>query len=592
MKRRIIWRIVLGLVILLALALCVTKVIIPLFDVSDEEIAFIPDVKRFGGTEEEFTLESDNLSFVLDPETTHFTVTDKRTGKVWSSVAPGVASDANTMLVEKQRLQSIITVDYKNDTGKLTNYTSFARSVENRLYEVRKDGDTIRMTFTVGDIARTFMYPDAISDERLQSFLANLEKKDKRTIEDAYKKIDPNKYGKKDNPEELEALYPELKEGKAVWVLRKAKADTKENAATKIETAFANAGYTAADLTIDAQSMVQDESAEGATDKPIFNVTLVYRLEGDDLVVEVPLDELGYNPEYPITGLYILPAFGSSGMDEEGFILVPEGAGALIRYNNGMYRQNPYYANMYGWDWGSIRKEVVSETRMIFPVFGMATADSSFICIIEDGVSWSGINADVSGRPGAGSYNSAGAVYTIVHGDAYDVSERTNNTVYMFEQRIPEGKLSQRYRFIASDDYMDMAAAYRDYLTVKYPEMNRETSADATTVVEMIGAIDKVQQRWGVPTNVPIPMTDYNQAKALLEKLVAEEPHRPLCRLDEWRPESENPQQGSPDERNGQQKRAACLHCRRQGRRRSPLPGWSDPVRPRQRPEGGLRRHA
>ena len=540
MKRRIIWRIVLGLVILLALALCVTKVIIPLFDVSDEEITFVPDIKRFTSTEDTFTLESENLSFSLDPETTHITVTDKRTGKVWSSIAPGVASDSNTMLVEKQRLQSVVTVDYKNNTGKLTNYSSFARSVENRLYEVAKDGDTIRMTFTIGDIDRTYLYPDAISGDRLDAILANLAKKDQRTITDAYqeKGIDPdtgkNLYKKNDDVAALEAQYPDLKEGKTVWILRKAKADTKENAATKIETAFAAGGYTAEDYEYDESRIVREDAIEGATDKPIFNVTLVYRLEGDDLVVEVPLEQLSYNPDYPITSLYILPAFGAAGPKEEGFILVPEGTGALIRYNNGKNRQNPYYANMYGWDWASIRKEVVSETRMIFPVFGMSAGGSSFICIIEDGVSWSGINADVSGRSGAGSYNSVGATYTVVHGDSYDVSERTNNNVFMFEQRAPEGKLSQRYRFIASDDYMDMADSYRAYLTAKYPEMNRENSADATTVIEMVGAIDKVQQRMGVPTNLPIPMTDYKQAKTLLEKLAAENLSNLTVRYTGW----------------------------------------------------------
>lgn len=523
MKRRIVWRIVLGLVILLALVLCVTKVIIPLFDVSDELVAYVPDIKRYAGSEETFTLESENLSFVLDPDTTHFTVTDKRTGKVWSSVAPGVADDSNTMLNEKERLQSILTVDYKNNTGKQTNYSSFARSVTNRLYEVKMEGeDAIRVTFTVGDIARTYMYPDAITDERMQTFLSALAKKDKRTIEDAYKAYNPAKYGKKDDPAALEAMYPDLKEGKIVWALRKPKAETKENAATKIETAFAAAGYTAADLAIDDACIVREGEVEGATDKPIFNISLVYRLEGDDLVVEVPLDSMSYNPTYPITSLNLLPAFGAAGNDETGFILVPEGSGAIINYNNGKNKQNPYYANMYGWDWATIRKEVVSETRMIFPVFGMATQGSSFICIIEDGVSWAGVNADVSGRAGYGSYNSANAVYTIIHGDSYDVSERTNNNVYMFEQQLPEGKLSQRYRFVASDSYMDMAAAYRDYLTATCPELQREVSAEATTVIEMIGAIDKVQQRFGVPTNVPIPMTDYKQATELLQKLVGE----------------------------------------------------------------------
>ena len=110
MKRRIIWRIVLGLVILLALALCVTKVFIPLFDTSDEAKTYVPDIKRFAGTSETFTLESENLSFVLDPDTTNFTVTDKRTGKEWNSVASGIDSSSPTLSAEQKRLLSVLTV--------------------------------------------------------------------------------------------------------------------------------------------------------------------------------------------------------------------------------------------------------------------------------------------------------------------------------------------------------------------------------------------------------------------------------------------------------------------------------------------------
>ena len=534
MKRRIIWRIVLCLVLLLAALVCVDKVLLPLFDTSDDLRTYVPDIKRFAGTEDTFTLENDTLAFALDPETTHFTITDKRTGKVWSSTHEDVAKDAATMLNEKERLQSVLTLDYKNNTGKQTTFNTYARSVTNKLYALDKTESEIHVTYTIGDIARTYMYPDAISADRLQPFLDQLAKKDQRTITDAYKKYDPAKYGKKDDVATLEATYPDLKDGKVVYVLRKTKADTKENAATKIEKAFSAAGYTADDLTLDESRIVREGVVEGATDKPIFNVTVVYRLEGDDLVVEVPLDKLSYNPDYPITTLDILPAFGAAGKAETGYILVPEGTGAIINYNNGKVTQNAYYANMYGWDWASIRKEIVSETRMIFPVFGMATGGSSFLCIIEDGVSWAGINADVAGRNGYGSFNSANAEYAIVHGDSYDVSERTNNTVYMFEQQLPEGKLSQRYRFVASEDYMDMASAYREYLLAKHPELNREVSSEAHTVIEMVGAIDKVQQVFGIPTNVPIPMTDYKQAKALLEKLISEKLPNLSVRYTGW----------------------------------------------------------
>ena len=52
-------------------------------------------------------------------------------------------------------------------------------------------------------------------------------------------------------------------------------------------------------------------------------------------------------------------------------MLVPEGGGSLIRYNNGKLAQNAYYANLYGWDYGSDRVEAITETRADFPVFGM-----------------------------------------------------------------------------------------------------------------------------------------------------------------------------------------------------------------------------
>ena len=51
----------------------------------DEEV---PKIQPYGydGGEEPIVLESDDLIFTMDPLTTHFTVTKKSTGKVWSSL--------------------------------------------------------------------------------------------------------------------------------------------------------------------------------------------------------------------------------------------------------------------------------------------------------------------------------------------------------------------------------------------------------------------------------------------------------------------------------------------------------------------------
>ncbi len=539
MNRRIIWRIVLGLVILLALVLLVTQVFIPIFDTSDEQATFVPDIHRFAGTEETFSLETDVLQFTLDPETTHFTVTDKRTGKVWSSIAPGVESDSATLLEEKNRLMSVLTLTYMNKAGKDVTWSSYERSVTNKLYSVEtlEDGG-ICVTFTVGDIAREYLYPEAIRDADMQVLLAAADSKTARAIKDAYieKGVDPetgkSKYKKNDDVAALEAQYPALTEG-VVWILRKPKSETRDNAATKVEKAMADAGYTAEDYARD-QALVVSTGVEGATDKAIFNISVIYRLEGNDLVVEVPMSGISYNPNYPITTLNLLPAFGSASKTETGYILVPEGTGAIINFNNGKVKQSAYTARLYGHDYASIRTEVNGETRALFPVFGMATEGSSFLCILEDGKSWGSVTANTAGQPSYGSYNAANAFYTIIHGDNYDVSERTNNKVYMFEQQLPEGSIVQRYRFVDSDDYMVMASVYREYLLAANPQMQRIVSSEAHTVIELVGAIDKVQQVFGVPTNVPIPLTTYQQAEELTLRLIGEKLPNLSIRYTGW----------------------------------------------------------
>lgn len=513
MKRRIIVRIVLGVILLLALALLTNYVILPLFDTSDELQGH--DVSLYGYTkpETEMVMENDTLRFELDPDTTHFTLTDKRTGHVWSSSPADADNDPIALPVEKNKLNSTMTLNYSTSTGMNTLFTSNEHSVTNGVYEVvmQEDG-SVRLNYSVGRIQRSFLIPTAIADDRMQAFMEKMTSKQKKDIKEYYREYNIDKLRKTDNKDELLATYPDLAE-QHVWVLRDT---TKDHLKTRLEGYFAEVGYTAEDKEYDDSRIVQGANT---TAKAVFNVSIVFRLEGNDLVVEVPLEDIDYDVDYPLTALTLLPAFGAGGTSDDGFLLVPDGSGALIRFNNGKVNSRAYYANLYGWDWASIRTQVTNETRINFPVFGISSGDSSFVCIMEDGAAWAGVNADISGR--LTSYNTVNATYTIIHGDAYDVSERTNNAVYMFEKEAPQGVIRQRYRFLDSADYMSMATSYRDYLTDKYPDFAAQTvDSEASMNVELIGAIDKVQQVAGVPTSVPIALTTYDQATELLRELV------------------------------------------------------------------------
>jgi len=133
------------------------------------------------------------------------------------------------------------------------------------------------------------------------------------------------------------------------------------------------------------------DQSTSSNDNPIFNVSVIYRLEGKDLVVEVPFEDLAFDPETPIYTITPLPYFGAGGPDDEGFMLVPEGGGALINFNNGKTSQSSYYTNVYGWDMCLSRDAVVHNTRAYYGVYGVAEGNDSFICILEDGRSYASI---------------------------------------------------------------------------------------------------------------------------------------------------------------------------------------------------------
>lgn len=103
--------------------------------------------------------------------------------------------------------------------------------------------------FTQGEQREVYIYPIAMTDERMQAFLnaEGLNSKNKRTLKDGYKQYDSK------SSEELKAAFPALAEGTPLWIERQAAKgnELKENQQLKLADAWAAAGYTADDLLID-----------------------------------------------------------------------------------------------------------------------------------------------------------------------------------------------------------------------------------------------------------------------------------------------------------------------------------------------------
>ena len=490
-----------------------------------EEEAEVIRVNGWEGEQSEFVLENDQLKFVLDTQTTQFSIEVKSTGKVWYSNPVDAASDPVAQTIERGRLLSTIAITYSTRNGVDVQYNNYDYSISKGVYEIEMGEDYVKVAYSIGDLEKEYIIPPVIIEENFNKWLAGMEKEAAVNVKECYKKYDINNLGKRDDKEQLLADYPILAD-EVIYVLRDT---TKESLKRRFEGFFEAAGYTMEDYEADKALSL----AESTSDKPVFNVDVIYRLDGGDLMVEVPLEEIEYRSDYVISNLTLLPYFGAGSVEDDGFIMVPEGGGAIIRFNNGKLAQNAYYANVFGWDMGLSRTAVVHNTRTYFSTYGISQGDDSFICILEDGASYASIQADIAGR--FNNYNYVNSVYSIALREKYDVADRAASSIYVYIPELPEGSLVQRYSFLDSGSYVDMARDYQNYLTDTYGDyltMNDDTQAPVA--VEIVGAVDKVKQVLGVPVSRPLKLTTYSEAEEIIRELQADGMTNMSVKLTGW----------------------------------------------------------
>ena len=507
------------------LAVIVAVILIITLWREEEEPVEIVKVNAFEGEQEQYILENDKLIFTLDAKSTQFTVKIKETGKVWYSNPPDADSDPRAVGEEKSKLKSTLLLTYSTINGVDTLYNNYTYSMEKGIYDIEQGEDYIKIYYSIGDVEKEFVIPPVIVAESMEKLLEKMDEGNKQLVRDYYKKYDINKLGKKDDKDALLANYPIL-ETEVIYVLRDS---VKDNIKGKFEGLFADAGYTYEEYLADKEL----DLAEKVSDKPVFNVNMIYRLDGDDLLVEIPMGEMECKDDYPIYSLCVLPYFGTGGAEDEGFLLVPEGGGGLIDFNNGKVAQNSYFANVYGWDMAQNRSAVVHETSTYFNAFGISDLKDSFICVMETGAPYASVQADISGR--TNSYNYVNAVYTVLYREQYDIADRFTGSMYVYEPNIPQESLVQRYQFVNSGSYVDMAGSYRDYLMNRYSGyLTQNGDTEAPVCIEILGAADKKKQVLGVPVSRPLKLTSYSEAREMIEELLSEGIENMSVKLTGW----------------------------------------------------------
>ena len=483
-------------------------------------------VNKYEGTDEPIILENSDLKLTMDPMTTQFNIEVKSTGQIWTSVPEDGLNDPIAKSDAKGKVNSTLVITYTKDSGLEKEYNNYTYSIENGVYEIEATKDYIKINYSIGDVEKEYIIPPVTTAEKFEEYLSKLDKDTNYFVSQYYKKLDPNKPGKKDDVEALKAAYPVYAEGQTIYIIRDGANDALKS---KLEEHFANLGYTMEDYKADCEL----DQSESSTDKAVFNVTVYYRLDGKDLVVELPYKDMQFSMNNPLFSITPLPMFGAGSADDEGFLFVPEGGGAKINFNNGKLAQASYESKVYGRDMAIVKDSVVHDPVVNYNAYGIAKNGGSFLCILQEEASGASIVADIAGR--YNSYNFVNARFNAILREKYNLGDQANTSVYVFMPNLPDETIVERFRFIDSDNYIDMAKAYQSYLKQNFPnEFTMNSDTEAPVVIEVVAAVDKIKQVLGVPTSRPLKLTTFKEAKEMIKTLQSEGMHNMSVKLSGW----------------------------------------------------------
>ena len=118
----------------------------------------------------------------------------------------------------------------------------------------------------------------------------------------------------------------------------------------------------------------------------------IVTLEEDGIRAEIPYESIREEKtdEILLSSLIVFPALGATKLDEiPGYMMIPDGAGALVRYedNEGRYK-SPYRAQFYGINYGLRDNFItVANYTLSMPIFGMVHGvnQNGLLGIVESG---------------------------------------------------------------------------------------------------------------------------------------------------------------------------------------------------------------
>lgn len=211
----------------------------------------------------------------------------------------------------------------------------------------------------------------------------------------------------------------------------------------------------------------------------------------DDYVETAIIDEgiEEYGKE-SLIWLRLYPFFSASQSDEEGYLFIPDGSGALISFQEKRSSiKQLYHERIYGADLSFISSPS-SRHPILMPVFGMKVGNKAFLAVVDEGATYTDVVASPAGV--YSNYNWIGTQqnYRMRYLQVTNEAAGRSFETYTKDSRFGTDRVTRYYLLGEEEaDYVGMASVYRRYLMEKYGlERIQPKHDDIPLYVSLLGA--------------------------------------------------------------------------------------------------------
>lgn len=456
--------------------------------------------------------ETDTLEMYLEKDSTNVAIYDKRTGEVTFSAPVNADDDPLANSKNVSYLKSHLIVTYFNASRTLGTYDSYSMAVDRGqvTYEAIENG--VRVIYDMGDYSNTLTIPLYLSLEKFDALCALMEEADAKAM--------GRYYTEESDVSGMRQLLGTVKSNKRTQA--------------KIEQLLAGAGFTEEDY-LEQMALAGVEAS-----LPIsFQIPLEYRLMDDYVEVSIPVCGIVENGGASIYKIEMLRNFAAAGTDESGYMVVPNGDGSIINFNNGKTNAANYSQYVYGIDPLAADYLVVeSSNNATMPLYAMCKESGTVLATIEDGASLATITAGVSGR--INSYNYVYTTFVIRGSETLEMFGTTGNeaSLPVVEPKPYDSMLTVRYSFLDQDHtgYSGVANYYRDRLLEEGVLTLQDTAgeADIKFYYDVIAGVEMTESFLGKQYMGLTTMTTFSEAEQMAQLLANAGVDNQVVNLQGW----------------------------------------------------------